>query len=117
MKFAGVVPLLLLATAMSSPAMALATSAKSDSTAKLDSAAPHFTFAAQIETEDVWFPRQVSESAGQSPFPLRAPPEPGSLLPRERALIPLPAAAWTGLMGLGGVAILVGRKGILSFVS
>jgi hypothetical protein len=67
-------------------------------------------------SSDVWFP-QNSDDALVHPLPVRTAQAPGSLLPRERPLIPLPAAAWTGLMGLSGVAAFVGRKALLRFVS
>jgi hypothetical protein len=72
------------------------------------------------DAANVWFPQSDDPSTAVWTAPARGPQAaapPATLLPRERPLIPLPAAAWTGLMGLGCLALFIGRKALLRFVS
>jgi hypothetical protein len=82
---------------------------------------PHPVLAASTspDSADAWFPQTDDAASAARSDPIRAAQAPaaGTLLPRERPLIPLPAAAWTGLIGLGCLAVVVGRKALLRFVS
>jgi len=119
MKFEGFTKRIAYATlAAAMLAMSAAAWAASDVRGKDNSQLiTHEAFAAPADSADVWFPQLTNVDDVIRPTPVRATQAPGSLLPRERPLIPLPAASSTGLLGLVGVAIFVGRKALLRFVS
>lgn len=68
------------------------------------------------EPDARWFP-DLSDSIERRPPPILSVSSPQGLLPREQPLIPLPAAGWSGLIGLCSLALIVGRKALLRFVS
>ena len=76
-----------------------------------------------------WFPTLDQDDLTLLPSPVQRvdlsavgvaasePVQPSTLITNEHAVIPLPPAAWTGLVGLASLAAIHGRKAIVRFFS
>ena len=117
-RLGGAAAAAMLAAALSTRALAAAPAAPAASRdlTPVPTAEPAFGVVNQVDAPETWFP-QTDDSAAARPGPLRIAQSPGTLLPRERPLIPIPPGALTGLMGLGGVATFVSRKALLRFMT
>ena len=79
-----------------------------------------------FEEPPLWFPTlsqddlMLTSPVERVELQSLADPEPAAtatLIPNEHAVIPLPPAAWSGLLGLASLAAIHGRKSIIRFFS